>query len=95
MNTMQLRGVGILATALIFQIVIAWICVAEGIGTTGGLTLNSAVPASGWDVLIGGLSWFGSAMTFQLSNAPSFLSLVMWLLTVFDVIGVIAIWRGA
>jgi hypothetical protein len=75
--------------------VLALFCGHFGIGVSDGITIGSALPSSGWDVVTTGITWLGSALTFHLEAVGDILSWVIWILIVITLfVPLIIIIRG-
>jgi hypothetical protein len=83
----------IIMFSLIIQVTIALFCVHFGIISTGGTAINSTMPSSAWSLFTSVPGFFWDSLTFQVGSYY-IISVVMWLLAIFELWAFIELVRG-
>ena len=92
---MNIRALGALLMAIIVDGTVAVICGHFKIGHITGCisyTTTNTVPSGGFEIIGTAVSWFGSAITFQLPGY-ALLSLVIWFFNIMAALAIILIIR--
>jgi hypothetical protein len=85
----------LLVLGLIILFTLSIFCGHFGIGVTGDMTVEKALPSSGWDVVTTGLTWIVDALTFQLTDMVAMVGSILWIWIVITIfIPIVLIVRG-